>query len=124
VTEQELEQAYSGSTPAINPMLLPHTGLIVLDVDRRTYIGLSRDGTYWHMVQAATPEMAKAYEFVNADGMTVSPVATGDLVCSCPGGRFRQHCYRIDQAKEFERSIEEEARWGDLPEPEKALASA
>jgi hypothetical protein len=108
----------------LKPLELPDTGLIVLDLDRRTYAGLSHDGTYWHLLQAATAEQAKSFDYVGDDGLTVSPVRAGDLICSCPGGRWRRHCYRLDEARAFERSIEEEARWGDLPEPEKALVPA
>jgi hypothetical protein len=109
----------------MNPMEMPHTGLIVLDVDRRTYIGLSHDGRYWHLIgPVPSAEVARYFDRTDADGNAMSPVAVGDLVCTCAGGRWKNTCYRLDQAKEFERSIEEEARWGDAPEPEKALVSA
>jgi len=87
-------------------------GLIVLDVDRRTYAALSRDESYWHLIQPASEPIARGFDYVDANGLTVTPVAVGDLTCTCAGGRFKRHCYRIDQAKAFEQRLENDLRWG------------
>lgn len=87
-------------------------GLVVLDADRRTYAGLSRDGTYWHLIQPASEATVKALEYEDANGLRVQPVALGQLICTCAGGRFHRHCYRTEQAEAFERSRASEVDWG------------
>ena len=68
--------------------------LVVLDSNRRLYAGLSRDGSYWHVVQPAQVDL------VNADGATAR--SAGQLVCGCKGGAFRGTCYRVEEAEAFE----------------------
>lgn len=87
-------------------------GLVIFDEARRTYAALSRDGSYWHVIQPATEATAKAFEYVGDDGLTVRPVESGQLICTCAGGRFHRHCYRLDQAEAFEASRAIEVDWG------------
>jgi hypothetical protein len=81
--------------------------LVVLDEGRRLYAALSRDGSYWHVVQPG-------FELTDGDGNVVR--AEGELVCSCKGGTFHGRCYRIDQAKAFEAGRADVVAW--LPEPQ------
>lgn len=69
--------------------------LVVLSASRRTYAAPSRQGDYFHLIQPV------AVELVDADGTVLKRV--GQLTCSCPGGQFRGHCYRVAQAEAFER---------------------
>lgn len=68
--------------------------LVVLDMERRLYVGLSRDEAYWHVV-APLP-----VDLVDANGTVLRRV--GALSCSCPGGTYRGTCYRTSQAIAFE----------------------
>ena len=88
-------------------------GLVLFDLERRTYLGLSRDESYWHVVRP-----------LRADdpGVAEGNVQVGDLTCCCAGGTFKGHCYRIAQAIAFERERASELRWGEL-EPAAAAAS-
>jgi len=67
--------------------------LTILDAGRRTYAGLSHDGTYWHLIAP----------FAGVDG---------ELVCTCKGGRMHGRCWRMDQAIAFEAG---DARQASLP---------
>jgi len=68
--------------------------LVVLDMSRRLYVGLSRDGTYYHVV-APLP-----VDLVDVNGTVLRRVGT--LACTCPGGTYRGTCYRQQQAEAFE----------------------
>lgn len=68
--------------------------LVVLDANRRLYIGLSHDGAAWHSVHP-TP-----IDLVNGDGATIR--TAGQLVCTCKGSAFRGTCWRVKQAEAFE----------------------
>ena len=68
--------------------------LVVLDMERRLYVGLSRDQTYFHVVAPAPVEL------VDPDGTVVKRV--GQLTCSCLGGIYRGACWRTKQAVAFE----------------------
>lgn len=68
--------------------------LVVLDEPRRLYAGLSRDGTYWHVVHPAQVDM------VNAENAVIR--AVGQLICTCKGSAFRGTCYRVLEAEAFE----------------------
>lgn len=59
--------------------------LVVLDAHRRLYAALSHDGAYWHVV---------------------SPDEGGILGCSCAGARFRGTCWRLEEAKGYEGTVE------------------
>ncbi len=88
-------------------------GLVVLDEDRRTYMAISRDGSYYHLIQAADAEHPLVRDQL---------ARVGQLVCSCPGGRFRAQCYRLAQANAHEASIRE-ARQSWFGERVEAVAS-
>lgn len=97
-------------------------GLVVLDEARRLYVALSRDGSYYHVIQPATEVAAKSFEYTSDEGLLVQPVAPGELICTCAGGRFHRHCYRTGQAETFERErasglqrLASEADWGLEP---------
>ena len=81
--------------------------LVVLDVNRRLYAGLSRDGAYWHAVHPA------AVDLVNADGAVVRHA--GELVCTCKGSAFRGTCYRVAQAEALEAGRADSLAWLDTP---------
>jgi hypothetical protein len=68
--------------------------LVVIDAARRLYVGLSRDGSYHHVVHPTPIDM------VNADNAVVR--SAGQLVCTCKGSAFRGTCYRTAEAESFE----------------------
>lgn len=68
--------------------------LIVLSARRRAYAGISRDGSYFHLVHPTPIDM------VNADNAVVR--SAGQLVCTCKGSAFRGRCYRVDEGEAFE----------------------
>lgn len=70
-------------------------GLVVLDAERRTYMALSRDETYWHLIRPLRADDPA----VTAENATAR---AGDLTCCCPGGAFRGNCYRLEQARAYE----------------------
>lgn len=64
------------------------SALAVVDASRRLYVGLSHDGSYWHVVSPYVPD--------HPDGETY------ELTCTCAGGRYHGRCWRLDQAVAFE----------------------
>ena len=71
---------------------LPDT-LFVIDVERRTYLGLSRDGTYWHVVR---PLRADDYRVREGQG------EVGQLTCDCIGAQTHGQCHRVKEAMALE----------------------
>jgi hypothetical protein len=69
--------------------------LAVLDAERRLYVGLSRDGSYYHVVE---PLQADIVEGIDND--VIRPA--GALACRCKGGTFRGVCYRVTEAEALE----------------------
>lgn len=67
--------------------------LVCLDAERRLYAGLSRDRTYWHIIQPLPLEDPRV-----GDGLRKA----GELGCTCPGGVYHGRCYRVGQAEAFE----------------------
>jgi len=67
--------------------------LYVVSASLRTYLGLSRDGTYLHAIRPARIE-----DPVVGDGKRIA----GELVCSCAGRSFGQRCYWTDLATALE----------------------
>jgi hypothetical protein len=80
--------------------------LVVLDATRRTYAGISRDGSYWHLIQPARLGDPRV-----TDGIR----QVGQLVCTCRGGTFHGTCYRIDEAERLEGGmrdpVDDAASW-------------
>lgn len=76
------------------PLLLEGPELVVLDARRRLYAGLSRDGSYVHVVYPA------ALDIAGQDGAVVR--RAGELTCMCKGAWYRGTCYRVEQAEAFE----------------------
>ena len=68
-------------------------GLWIFDRRARSYLGLSRDGTYWHHVRPARMD-----DPVVGDGL----VKAGDLTCDCVAGKFGRACHRVKEARAFE----------------------
>ena len=92
---------------------LPDT-LFVIDGERRTYLGLSRDGTYWHVVAPAQVDVE------TEAGEILRPA--GELACTCRGGTFHGHCYWLEQAVAHEAGRADQAvapKW--LREPMRGL---
>lgn len=92
------------------------TGLVLFDVERRTFLGLSSDGTYYHHVTPATPDM-----WVVRQGKRQA----GQLTCvTCEGGRTHGWCYRVIEAEAFEQERENAAWaaiWGEEPTAAQAV---
>lgn len=68
--------------------------LTILDADRRFYAGLSRDGTYWHVIEPLQADV------LGVDAEVIRPA--GLLSCRCKGATFHGSCYRVEQAEAFE----------------------
>ena len=90
--------------------------LIVLDAERRTYAGLSREGDYYHLVRPIRDD---------EPGVAEGNVVAGELTCCCAGAIYHGRCYRIDEARAFERSLvsvprDQRPSWAG-PDPRAAL---
>lgn len=81
--------------------------LVAIDEGRRTYMGLSRDGSRYHLIQPL-----EAWHPIVVDGIR----RAGDLGCSCQGGTFRGTCYRVAQAEAHEAG-KLGPTWFDAPAP-------
>jgi hypothetical protein len=68
--------------------------LVIASASRRTYLAVSRDGSYLHCVHPLPVDL------VDADGTVIRRVGT--LTCTCAGGTFRGECYRTKQGAAFE----------------------
>jgi len=68
--------------------------LVIASASRRTYLGLSKDGSYLHCVHPLPVDL------VDANGAVIRRV--GALTCTCPGGTFRGTCYWVARAEAFE----------------------
>lgn len=94
------------------PVPVTDDGLHIVDYDRRTFMALSRDGTYWHLVYPAAP-----WEWIVREGRRQA----GDLICTCEGGRTHGTCYQVKCVEAFEADCSDEARWAaaweGAPEP-------
>lgn len=86
--------------------------LIVFDPDRRTYVGLSRDGSYWHVIRPATKDDAGVLR-IRTPGRADEFIPP--MVCSCPAGRRRKSCYRVDEALAYEARGEGARPMATLP---------
>jgi len=60
--------------------------LVIASASRRTYLGVSKDGSYLHCVHPLPVDL------VDANGTVIRRV--GALTCNCSGGQFRGTCYR------------------------------
>jgi len=68
--------------------------LTILDAGRRLYAALSRDGSYWHVVEPLQADV------LGLDAGVIRPA--GRLGCRCKGATFHGTCYRVEQAEAFE----------------------
>ena len=81
------------------------SGLMIVDAERRVYAAESRDGTYLHVIRPLWSDDPA----VTTEG---SLVRAGELTCCCAGGTFRNQCYRLDQAREYESAADD---WFGIP---------
>lgn len=108
-------KARSNVAPVLEPQRGPifapiHVGndrLHILSSAFRLYIGLSRDGSYLHVI---SPRQA---EVTDLDGNVVHE--KGELACSCAGGVFHGDCYRRRQAVVYETGDAIEEAWFGVP---------
>lgn len=77
------------------PIAAPADALIVLDKERRLYVGLSRDGSYFHLIQPTQ------FDLVDHNTDEVLRPA-GTLECRCRGFSAHGHCYVANAAIAFE----------------------
>jgi hypothetical protein len=73
------------------PIEVPPETLVVLDAPRRLYVGLSRDGSYYHVLQPTQ------FDLVDHDTDEVLRPA-GTLACTCRGFTSHGHCYQATAA--------------------------
>lgn len=93
--------------PAFSPIKVETDQLHILSGMFRLYVGLSRDGSYLHVIHP------RGYEQRDIDGNLVG--GPEDLVCGCKGFTFHGHCYRANQAIAFEQGNAVEAAWFGRP---------
>lgn len=79
---------------AWSPISIPADALVVLDGTRRLYAGLSRDESYYHLVQP------RQFDIEDGDGNVVAKA--GELECRCRGFLSHGHCYMAAAAIAFE----------------------
>lgn len=89
---------YPGDT---KPDSMHDVTFALADFGRRTFLALSRDGSYWHFVHPVAANDLRVTGLVEGDGTArFKPLtATGALVCECPGGRMRGACYVVRAAQ-------------------------
>jgi hypothetical protein len=66
---------------------MPEPVFVFADAERRTFVALNRAGDGYHFVSPAAADDIRV-----RDGH----VEAGELVCTCPGGRFRGSCYVVE----------------------------
>ena len=98
---------------------VPPETLVVLDAERRLYAGLSRDESYYHVLQPAL------FALTDGDGNVVRP--TGTLECRCRGFQSHGHCYVAAVAIALEARQADQAAMPEIfrePAPETELERA
>ena len=75
--------------------------LMVVDASRRLYVGLSRDASYFHLVQP------RQFDIEDGDGNVVA--RAGELECRCRGFLSHGHCYMATAAVAFEGEAADQA---------------
>lgn len=101
------------------PIAVEPETLAVLDGARRLYVGLSRDESYYHLIQPTQ------FVLIDGDGEVVRPAGT--LACTCRGFLSHAHCYMATAAIAFEASQADQAAapsWLREPAPETELERA
>jgi hypothetical protein len=93
--------------PILAPITVGSARLHILSIEYRLYIGLSRDGSYLHVI---APRQADVQD---SDGIVVH--AIGELACTCAGGTFHGSCYRLRQAEAYEKGDAIEEAWFGVP---------
>ena len=81
------------------PISVTPSGLFIFDAERRTYLALNRAGDAYHLIRPADAE-----DPLVRDGR----VEVGDLICTCPGGRYGRGCYRLEEARAWESEQQRE----------------
>lgn len=101
------------------PIKVEPETLAVLDAGRRLYVGLSRDGSYYHVI---TPTH---FDLTDQDDVVIRPAGT--LECRCRGFQAHGHCYQTAAAIAFEGQQADQAAaptWLREPAPETELEKA
>lgn len=84
------------------PVPVTDRGLLILDHDRRLYAIRRRTTERYHVIQPAEPQ-----DRLVEDGK----IQVGEFCCTCPGGRYRAHCWALDEAHAFEHDMALAAFW-------------
>ena len=87
---------------AWSPLEVEPETLVVLSARLRLYVGLSRDGSYFHVIQPTQ------FDLVDHDTDEVLRPA-GTLACTCRGFTSHGHCYQATAAIAFEGQMADEA---------------
>lgn len=91
--------------PVLAPIHVRDDQLHVLSSEHRLYVGLSRDGSYLHVIAPTQVELT------DVDGNVVRPA--GALACTCKGATYHGSCYRLRAAEAFERGEVDVGAWTD-----------
>ena len=102
------------------PIAVEPETLAVLDATRRLYAGLSRDGSYYHVI------VPSQFDLVDHNTDEVIRPA-GTLECRCRGFLSHGHCYMASAAIALEGQQADQAAapsWLREPAPETELEKA
>lgn len=84
------------------PIAVEPETLVILDATRRLYAGLSRDSSYYHVVQPTQ------FPLIDLEsGEVLRPAGT--LACTCRGFTSHGHCYQATAAIAFEGELADQA---------------
>jgi hypothetical protein len=90
---------------AWSPITVPPDTLVSLDADRRLYAGLSRDGSYYHLIR---PLRDGDYRVRHEGGII------GALACDCVGFSTHGKCYQASAAIALEAELADQAAMPEI----------
>jgi hypothetical protein len=70
-------------------------GFVFADLERRTFVALSRDNSSYHLIHPVAPDDIR----VTGIGGNPGIMTAGLLTCECKGGRYRGRCYQVEKAE-------------------------
>ena len=90
----------------VSPIQVPPETLVCVDLERRVYLGLSRDGSYLHVGHP------RGFEQLGEQGEVIG--LETDLVCTCKGAIFQGKCYQTERAIAAEAELDAPATPDEL----------
>ena len=90
----------------VSPIDVPPDTIVAVDLGRRVFLGLSRDGSYLHVVHP------RGFEMLGEEGELVG--RPEDLVCTCAGSFYHGRCYQTQRAEAIEAELDAPATAAEL----------